>query len=261
MTRYLNAIVAAIATGVFLLPSCAPRRAEIELDTAAVDAARLLSIVRERASLVNTLEGRGTLSFEGPEFGGTASFELSLRKPDSLLVIFEGPFGIDVGTLFLSRDKYVVYSSMENLVVTGVPRTRAIRTVIPFDLSVDQILNAFSGAAEIPDIVDAIHAYRIEGDRFLVSVRCGDRICSYWIDNTNLQVTKYEVREEDGGLVLQATSAAFTEEGEASAPRRIVVGFPQKERQVSVYYTSLTLNPPNPSFAYSLPADARTIVR
>ena len=244
-----------------LISSCASRRSEIALDTTAVDAPRLISLVREHANRLTTLEGSGMVTFDSPSFGGSATFELSLRKPDSLLVLFEGPFGIDVGTLFLSRDKYLIYNSLQNLVVTGVPRSTTLRTVIPFDLTVDEILNAFSGEFEIPDGKAHIKAYRIADDRFLISLDCGDRICSYWIDNRYLQVVKYEVHDRDDELLMQATSSSFTEEGEVSAPRRIEVWFPQGNRQVSVFYSSITLNPPNPSFTYTLPGDARTIVR
>src|SRR5262245_51090098 len=171
-----------------LISSCASHRPEIALDTTTVDATRLLSLVRERANRLTTLEGSGTVTFDSPSFGGSAAFELSLRKPDSLLVLFEGPFGIDVGTLFLSRERYLVYNSLQNLVVTGVPRSNTLRTVIPFDLTVDQILNAFSGEFEIPEGPAHIKAYRISDDRFLISLDCGDRVCNYWIDNRYLQV-------------------------------------------------------------------------
>jgi len=244
-----------------LFLSCAPRRAEIALDTAAVNAGELIRMVRESTAKVKSLEGKGTISFESPELGGSAAFELSLRKPDSLLVLFEGPFGIDMGTLFLSRERYVVYSSMENVVVTGVPRTSTIRSVIPFDLTYDQLLNAFSGAFELPEDATVVHSYGIQDDHFLISMTCGNKTCSYWIDHRFLQVTRFEVHDQSDQLLMQATTASFTEEHDANAPKRIAIWFPQEQRQVSVHYSTLTINPPNPSFAYSVPPDARTLIR
>jgi hypothetical protein len=251
-------VLAIILLAIF--PSCAPRRAEISLDTLAVDAERLIAMVREQANRVSTLQGRGTVTFETPAFGGSAAFELSLRKPDSLLVLFEGPFGIDVGTLFLSKERFLVYNSVQNLAITGVPYARTIRSVIPFDLTVEQILAAFSGAFQIPGDPALVRVYTVDDGRFFLSLTCGTRICNYWIDNRFLQVVRYEILDADGHLRMQATSSSFTEDGDASAPRHIVVLFPEDRRSVSVYYTSLTLNPSDPSFAYTLPEDVRTII-
>ena len=100
-----------------LISSCAPKRAEIALDTKAIGVPALIALVEAGENKVKSLEGSGTVSFESPEIAGSAAFELSLKKPDSLLVLFEGPFGIDIGTLFLSREKYVVYNSFENRVI------------------------------------------------------------------------------------------------------------------------------------------------
>ena len=130
--------------------SCAPKPAEMLLDTHATDAETLISLVQQHQNQLQSVAGSGTVTFESPEIAGTAAFELSLKKPDSLLVTFEGPFGIDIGTLFVSPGKYLMYNSMENTVVTGAPTDAAIRSVIPFDLTLDQIVGAFSGSFQLP---------------------------------------------------------------------------------------------------------------
>ena len=56
-------------------------------------------------------------------------------------------------------------------------------------------------------------------------------------------------------------SEAITEQDEVFAPRRITVVFPESRRRVSVYYSALRLNDPEPSFSFSIPHDAVTITR
>jgi hypothetical protein len=261
MNRWLGLCLLGMLPIILGSPSCAPTRSGIALDTTAINAFDLLQKMRETSAKVGTLEGKGTITFESPELGGSAAFELSLKKPDSLLVLFEGPFGIDVGTLFLSRERYVVYSSLENVVITGVPRTSTIRSVIPFDLTYDQILNAFSGTFDIPDDVTSVRSFGIDDDQFLIRVDSGSKAWLYWIDSRHVQVTRFEVRDRSDHLLMQATTAAFAEESDAFAPKRIVIWFPQEQRQISVHYSTLTINPPNPSFVYSVPLDARTLTR
>src|SRR5512135_1065837 len=98
---------------VVLCSSCAPRRAEVALSTATVSAPMLVDLVEARSDRLRSLVGKGSVTFESPEVGGSAFFELALKKPDSLLVRFEGPFGMTVGTLFLCPQKFVMYNSME----------------------------------------------------------------------------------------------------------------------------------------------------
>jgi hypothetical protein len=245
----------------FLLLSCAPKHSELLLDTEATDAGTLMMFVQDRQNQLQSMVGRGTVTFESPEIAGTAAFEVALRKPDSLLVTFEGPFGIDLGTLFISREKYLMYNSMENKVVTGVPSAAAIRSIIPFDLTLDQVVQAFSGSFPIPADPQTLRTYSIDEDMFLLSFGCGSRTCRFWIDNRDLLVKKHEIRDEHDEVIMEAVASSFTEDETSSAPRRIRVRFPTQERQVSVNYSSIILNDPNPSFAYSIPPNARTIIR
>ena len=252
--------IATVAT-VLLLSSCSPKPSELLLDTKAVTASTLISLVQERQNKLQSVVGKGTVTFESPEIAGSAAFELSLKRPDSLLVTFEGPFGIDLGTLFISREKYLLYNSMENRVITGIPTSAAIRSLIPFDLTMDQVIGAFSGSFPMPSDSQSLQTFSIEDEMFLLTFRCGKNLCRFWVDNRDVLVRKYEVRNEHDDLIMDATSSSFAEDGAVHAPKRIRIRFPGQDRQVSVSYSSITLNDPNPSFAYTVPPNARTMVR
>ena len=149
-----------------IFSSCSPRRSEIALRPSETPPSTLVDLVDAADAKLVTMTGRGTITFESPETAGSASFDLSLRKPDSLLVAFEGPFGIDVGTLFLSRSLFIMYNSMENHVISGVPTARAIRSVVPFDLTYEQILNAFTGTFRIAERGAIPLSYTVDDDQF-----------------------------------------------------------------------------------------------
>lgn len=244
-----------------LFASCAPKRSELLLDTKAIDAKTLVGFVQKQQDKLRSIVGKGTVTFESPEFAGSAAFELSLKKPDSLLVTFEGPFGIDLGTLFISREKYLVYNSMENRVITGIPSANAIRSIIPFDLTLDQVIGAFSGSFPFPSDPQSLQTYTIDDDMFLLMYRCGSGTCRYWIDSRYVLVQKYEMRDAHDVVVMDAVASSFTDDGVACAPKRVRIRFPSEQRQLSVSYSSFTLNDATPSFVYSIPSNARTTVR
>ena len=244
-----------------LLVSCAPKRSEMLLNTDATPSNVLLNRVEERGAKLSSLVGSGTISFDSPEMSGTAAFESNMKKPDSLLITLEGPFGIDVGTLFLCKEKYVMYNSLENSVTTGTPDGSSIRSVIPFDLTYEQIVNAFAGVFTIPYPSKDLKSYVVEEDNFLLTYTCGANTCKYWIDPTYLLVTHFEQRDASEQVLVDAKASAFVQQEDVAAARRVQITFPQQNRQVSIAYRSLKLNTPETDFHFTIPSNAKNIAR
>jgi hypothetical protein len=242
----------AIAVVTLFVVSCAPTRPT--LLSADTDVRSLISLVRASQERVWSVTGSGAVTFDSPEMAGTAAFDLSLKKPDSLLVRFEGPFGIDLGTLFMSREKYLVYVSMENRVITGKPGPGTLRSVIPFDLSPGEIVGAFSGTFPIMSDSGSV---TVEEDALVITIPCGAGTCRYWIDRTRILVTRYELLDGAGDVMMIAVAERITESDDVSAATAIRVAFPRQERQIFVRYSSIMLNDPHPSFQYEIPAGAR----
>ena len=174
---------------------------------------------------------------------------------------FEGPFGISMGTLFLSGDRYVVYNSFENVAVRGSATGSSFRSVIPFDLTLDQIMGAFSGVLTIPFEEEDLVRYSIDDNRFLIQFVRDSITFRYWVDPTYVLVTRYEMADASGRVLMEANFSSFRDQDDLAAPRRISISLSEPRRRVSVGYTKLTLNDPNPSFAFSIPRNARTMDR
>ena len=248
-----------VAAGVALLvPSCAPKPAELILDTAQVSPARIAEMLAQHDARLHSLAGKGTITFESPELSGSVFFTVSLKKPDSLLLQFEGPFGMDVGFLFASRERYVMYNALENQVIRGVPTAAGIRSVIPFDLTFDQLLDMLTGTFRLPQETPP-QTFRVEDEWFyLVYPRSGDTT-AYWIDPRSVTVAKYRMSGKMGTL-MEAETSMPEEQDDLIVPRLISVSFPETRRQLSVYYSDLTLNAGTMTFSYAIPRSARTRV-
>ena len=250
-----------IAVVLISLASCAPKKMELLLDTDQVSPADLLAMVQSGGKKLHSISGRGSVSFESPEIAGSAFFSVSLKKPDSLLVKLEGPFGIGMGMLFMDREKYLLYNGMENRVIQGVPDGSTFRSVLPIDLTHTQLLEAFSGVFTVSGSAEEVLEYIIDDDRFRLLLPCGTDTCIYWIDPASLLVTRYVRKNSAGATIVDAVSDVILEQDNTFAPRRITVVFPEAQRRVSVFYKSLHINDPDPSFAFSIPRDAEIIYR
>jgi outer membrane lipoprotein-sorting protein len=250
---------AAVLVSANLLISCGTQRAALTDEFLHAPPEDLVARVRQKEARVVSLSGKGSMVFESPELTGSAFFSLSLKKPDSLLLSFEGPFGIGSGFLFLSREKFVMYNGIDNRVTTGDPNAPSLRSVIPFDLSLNQIIEAFSGSFLIPDSTPV--RFSADEGNLLLEYRRGTQIHAYWVDPENDVVVRYEIREDGDRTLLKATASRLLEQDGLCIPRRITVVFPDQERKISIYYTSLDPNATDLSFAFSIPRNARTFRR
>lgn len=246
-----------ITAGSLLLASCGSTRptAGTGLLTAETLGARL----NGRENRVVSMRGKGSVSFESPEVAGSAFFAMSLKKPDSLLIMLEGPFGIDAGFLFLSRQKFVLYNSLENRVFTGVPSPGAIRSVLPIELTFDQIMEAFTGGFRLPAAVPEHSG--MEDEAYRVSYRREGNVHTYWIDPGYSLVTRYEVRDSSGVLLIEASSSRVVEKAGIPVPGHVSITFPEDGRRLTVHYTSIEVNGEDVSFDYAIPPNARTTIR
>ncbi len=243
---------------VLLLSSCAPRREGVMLDTRTTSAADLTARTRRADSLVRSVDGRGSISFESPDVSGSASFTLTVRKPDSLLVQLEGPFGIDVGLFFLSRQRFVMYNSLQNTVTTGSPSSAALRSVIPVDLTVDEIFAVFTGTIPLPDHGAPLQ-YTTDEGLFLLRYASTNATSSYWIDPDELLVRRFEMKDNAGAVLLEGASSGSIDQDGMRIARRLSLTMPREGRRISVAFSRASLNTDDLSFRYSVPSSARPI--
>jgi len=243
-----------------LVAACGTTREGLVLDTERVPADELIQRVREESHRVRTLAGSGTLVFDSPRVSGAAEFTLALSKPDSLLVKLEGPFGIDVGLLFMDAERYVAYNSMENEVIDGASDSSALRALIPVPLSPGQIVDAFSGRFPI-DPNARVLRYGVDNDRFLLATLCGTDTCRYWVDPEALAVTSYRRTGVDGSVLLEGELTKMTTIDDIQLPRSIVLRAPARRSTLRILFADIDVNGDAPDFSYTVPANARRRTR
>jgi hypothetical protein len=224
------------------------------------DAVALTALVAERQGALRTMTGSGKLVYDGPDGTGAAEFSMALRRPDSLLVRVRGPFGITLGTLFVGGDAYVVYNSVENVAYAGQPGDRTMRALLPVELSLDEIMSAFSGTPDLPASAAGAELLRTEeGPSLTVPAPSGAR--TYLLDPERGAVARLEQRETGGTLLLRAEFSDFHDEGGATVPALVVVDLPSRETSLRLRYRELSVNGDPPSFRFTIPPDARIVRR
>lgn len=251
MTLRSGAAVLLLTAG---LAACsAPPRAARERNLGA-DA--VFARVAERNRAISTLRGDGSITIESPERSMNGGFDLNLRKPDSVRVDFHGPFGIDVGTLMLARERFVFYNSLDNKAVIGEPDGATLGAMFNLTMRFDEILNAFTGEFAQAADADLLDRFTVEAGEYVALFRGPAGTKEYRIDGDTFVVTSYRMTGPGGREEIRAASSEIENSGEAAMPLLVRVVFPAERRSITISYDDIKVNE-RVDCAFELPDQAQ----
>ena len=225
----------------------------------AVTAALIHESVQENLRRVQTLRGSGTLAVESPEMAGSGSFELSLRKPDSVLLKFEGPFGIDVGSALITRTEFLFYNSIQNQVVSGSTSAANLSRFLRMNVTFDDLMNLFAGGVFFSEDEQETEELTTEQNQYVLTYRRADRTRRYWIDPATLLVQRIHHLDANGKLVAEQQYTNYRRVGDVSFPSTVRLVLNTERRILSVHYSRVDLNTTALSFTLDIPGNARRI--
>jgi len=218
--------------------------------------------VGERNKNIHTLKGDGSITVESPEGSNRGSFDAFVKKPDSLRVELNGPFGIHIGTLALSREQFLFYNRMENTAIVGKPDGTTLRSMFRLKMQFDEVIHAFTGEFPAATDGDSLEQFYVHDDLYVIKYHTTDGAKEYRIDGDTFVITSYRVFDRSGTVVLaaDATRIESGEETSIAMPMLLRVIFPEEHRSVTIAYDDVQLNEPV-ECSFTLPKQAEVIYR
>lgn len=210
-----------------------------------------------RLQSIQTLTGDGRLSIETRETAQSGSFSIALRKPDSLYLQIQGPFGIKIGSAIITRDSMRFYSALENRLYIGSSNADNLRRAIRFDVTFDDLMDLLSGGGFISSDQREPDSILVEEETDAYVYSDGPRERRYHIDETR-NIRRILFRDDQGRIVLDETF------GDAQSLDGIVFPFtlrlirPVERQMLALRFRSIQLNGPA-EFPFRTPANAEVI--
>jgi outer membrane lipoprotein-sorting protein len=212
--------------------------------------------VNENQQRVHALTGAGTISVETSEMSQSGSFELTLRKPDSLLIKIEGPFGIDVGSAMVTREYFAFYYSFQNRLLEGPTNPANLGKLFKIPVNFDDVMNLFTGGFFLSEDDANPSAFSIENEEFVLTYDRYTGTRRYWIDPQTMQIVKIHHLDTSGKLALEQLFSKFQTLDGVTIPRYVRVTMARERRRVSISYSDLNVNPANLVFVFDVPRNA-----
>ena len=224
---------------ILLLVGISCTKSKFILDTEKVMIHDILdNINRNHKSLV-TLDGRARVTIESEEFNGNFFANIDCNDNDSLLLSIKGPFGIHAGTLFIGRDRFIIYNSITNKFYNGSKTDFENRNFLQFPLKISEIIPIFMGRDVISSM--KINKYTIKDGMFFIIAHKNNSTYKIWINHTNGQIYKLEQYRDDT-LQYIKEYGSFIRINHLYFPRKISIVRPNEKQAISIYYISVKVN-------------------
>jgi hypothetical protein len=185
------------------------------------------------------------------------SFTLALRRPDSLYLRIEGPFGIKVGSALVTRDSMRFYSALENRLYIGSSDVSNLRRILRFEITYDDLMNMISGGSFLRTDQGEPDSTVIEEDLTGYCYDSAEGTRRYFVDeNRNLRRIQF-FNDQQQMTLDQSFSDHQTTDG-IVIPFTIRLIRPQERQLFSLRFYSLQVNQPA-LFPFRSPPNAEVI--
>ncbi len=219
----------------------------------------LKSRVNANAQKLRSLDADGDISIESPSISSNGSVTVSINKPDSVFIKLEGPFGIDVANLLITKSNFVYYNVMDNRVISGPSTPKNLGVIMRFKIEFDDIINAFSGKFAIGNEAYEETAVTAAGINYVVTLKKKTEITKYWINSEDFYVTKFGSYDHEGNIKIEIDYENFYQKGDIYFPKKISISRPKENQNIWLNYSTEEFNNNRLKFKLKIPKSAKQV--
>jgi outer membrane lipoprotein-sorting protein len=235
---------------------------EIETTERVIPASRLLRKMEGNRRKVKTFQGTGTINVRSEKFSGKTSFEIFVKKPDSIKISIYGPFGIDVAHGLFTGNKFIFYDVLRNRVFTGEESKDVLQKLFKVNLSFEELLDSFTGAVNLTSkLLTEPTDYEILDDIYNLTYTdtTSNKKSTYRVSKDDLRITEYLVTTLDGKEMLYGEYSKFKDYDGVPIPSTLLIRNKNEKQSVFVEYKKIFVNRKIESLTIDLPTDIEII--
>lgn len=188
----------------------------------------------------STAKVRAKISLESPQMSFMANSNINIKKPDSLMINLSAGLGLGIGSIFLDKNQFLLYSSLDNTIYTGNPDSVNLRQFLLVDIKFEDIVQAFSGLHLIK--THEQESLQLNHKQYLLIGKMGDFVLKYWVDPKKFVVTEYELINQSGKTIIKFEYDQFVKTNRVILPKTIRISQPDQRTRMTIVVTSLVVN-------------------
>jgi outer membrane lipoprotein-sorting protein len=253
-------ILAILFLTVLIINGCVPSKPTEEAEI--LPSERLISKLEANRRKISNFEGSGTITLKSGNMSNSATFKVTLIKPDSISLTIMGPFGIELAQTLVTKDKFMFYDVLQNTAYEGATNGDILKGIFRIDLSFDDLMDAFIGSVNLTNhLYKSPTKYAIDGDTYVLTYidTLSGETTNYRVDIKQLGITDYDLLNRDGDVLLSGKYSRFNDLENVAVPYDIEVQNKREGQLVTIEYKQMSANKKDVSIDFHLPDDATVI--
>jgi outer membrane lipoprotein-sorting protein len=242
-----------------LLFGCSSEKESITADRT-VTASDIMMMVNALPASVHTFSAVGSVNVETPQMSQSAGFDLAVKKPDSVRISVEGPFGITVGRALFTNHHFIAYNALNNTVYTGDP-AKGMKS-FPFfsGIEPDVLIDAISGVRRFNDPFSTPDSFSIVDETYRFRFANGTYVTTIVVDPRSMRIIHVQTYAHDASLMWEEyyTYVQGTDGVWQPATSKIII--PKRMTSIEFMFDEVAFNPALSSLSIAYPDDAEQIV-
>jgi outer membrane lipoprotein-sorting protein len=188
---------------------------------------------------INNLSGQARITLDSPQYSGNFDAEIILGGQDSLMLSVSGPLGIDVGRVFVSRNRFIFYNQINNQFFTGTKEDFEGRNFMQFPLEINQLRSVFVAQDKFDVLKKDIFEKR--DDQYYLEAENAHHNYKIWFDADLLMIRRVEYYANSQLLYYKEYDRFHLVNG-IYFPISINFVRPDEKQGVSIYFNTLAIN-------------------
>lgn len=240
--------------------SCVPSKPTFEKKVLPAD--RLIKKIEANRRKIKSFEGNGILNIKTPDLEARASFEISIKKPDSIKLGVYGPFGIDLAQILVTRSDFIFYDVMHDKAYSGNVSNDVLKKIFRVDLSFNDLIDAFAGAVNLTGKLSEVpQNFEITDDMYFLTYteNATNMEFRYDINILDNALLRYKVIKKPAELMFEGRYTEFKHFDDVPIPLRTVVENKKNNQALLIEYKNVTVNEEIDDLKIYLPDDVQII--
>ena len=223
---------------------------------------RLIKRLEANRRKIKSFVGTGSISIKTAELDAKSSFQVEIKKPDSVKVSFYGPFGIDLAFALITPQNFQFYDAINNIYYKGKVKPGVMKDILKVNISFDELINVATGSVNLTDkLRSEPNKFEAVDDLYkLTYIDSVSRKSSiYWIRSEELEIRQYQQNDLNGKNLVDAKYSGFKKMEETPIPSQINLNDLLNNQKIKIEYRTIEVNKEIGKLKIDIPDDAKII--
>jgi hypothetical protein len=242
-----------------LVAGCSSPKETISIDHSSTSQ-EIIAMVNSLPSSIQTFTAAGSIDVQTPQMAQSAGFDIALKKPDSVRLVIEGPFGITVGKALLTHDTFKLYNALSNTLYEGDTRKGLEMLPNTMDFNPELLIDAMSGVRRFEEKYSTPDSFYVSQNSY-VFVFVNDTVkVIFTVSGESHRITKVQTFSEDSVILLEEKYSYTQTQDSIWKPSLAHISIPAKSIILDVYFDDVSINPGIETLTLTFPDDAQRII-